>query len=117
MLKKRAALFSAGVLVLSLFALGYAQGAAKEDRVEGRIAFSDKDKSMLAVRGEHGQKNVHYDASTQWVSQYHGQKKVETIDPGQVKDGDYVICVGSYDDKKEFHATKVSKRLSHSPAQ
>jgi hypothetical protein len=117
MLKKKATLLCAGMLVFSLFAIGFAQGAAKEERVEGRIAFSDKNDSMFAVRGEHSQTNVHYDASTQWVSQYHGQKKVDTIDRSQVKDGDYVICVGSYNDKKEFHATKVSKRLSHSPAQ
>jgi hypothetical protein len=114
MLKKKAALWSAGVLVLSLLTLGFAQGAAKEARVEGRIALSDKDKSTLAVKGEHTQTTVHYDGSTQWVSQYHGDTKVNTIDASQVKDGDYVICVGSYDNKKEFHATKVSKRLSHS---
>src|ERR1700739_3130201 len=114
MLKKEAALWSAGVLVLSLLTLGFAQGAAKEARVEGRIALSDKDKSTLAVKGEHTQTTVHYDASTQWVSQYHGDTKVNTIDASQVKEGDYVICVGSYDDKKEFHAVKISKRLSHS---
>lgn len=117
MLKKGAALLSAVVLVFSLSTLGFAQGAAKEARVEGRIAFSDKDKSTFAVRvGQSvAQTMVHYDASTTWVSQYHGDKKVNTIDPSEVKDGDYVICAGSYDDKKEFHATKISKRLSHSP--
>jgi hypothetical protein len=40
---------------------------------------------------------------------------VNTIDASQVKDGDQVICLGSYDDKNEFHAAKISKRLSHSP--
>ena len=117
MLKKVAALMSAVVLVCLLSTLGFAQGAAKGARVEGRVAFSDKDKSTFAVRGEGqpgAQKIVHYDASTKWVSQYHGAKKVNTIDPSEVKDGDYVICVGSLDDKNEFHATKVSKRLSHS---
>ncbi len=58
---------------------------------------------------------VHYDASTKWVSQYHADKKVNTIDPSEVKDGDQVICLGSYDDKKDFHAATISKRLSHSP--
>jgi hypothetical protein len=116
MLKKGVALLSAVVLVFSLSTLGFAQGAAKEARVEGRIAYSDKDKSMFVVRtGQSGaQRTVHYDASTKWVSQYHGDKKENTIDPSEVKDGDYVICLGSYDDKKEFHAIKISKRLSHS---
>ena len=31
------------------------------------------------------------------------------IDPSQVKDGDYV-CIDSYGDKQEFHATLISKR-------
>jgi len=114
MLKKVTALMSAVLFVFSLSTLGFAQGAAKEARAEGRVAFSDKDKSTLAVKGEHAQTTVHYDASTQWVSQYHGDKKVNAIDASQVKDGDYVICVGSFDDKKEFHAVKISKRLSHS---
>jgi hypothetical protein len=115
MLKKVAVLMSAVVVVLSLSTLGFAQG--KEGRVEGKVKYSDKDKMTFAVGKESSgsQTVVHYDASTQWVSQYHGDKKVNTIDPSQVKDGDYVICIGSYGDKNEFHATKISKRLSHSP--
>jgi hypothetical protein len=118
MLKKGAALLSAVVLVFSLSTLGFAQGAAKEARVEGRVAYSDKDKSLLAVRSESVSEHVttvHYDASTKWVSQYHGDKKVNTIDPSEVREGDYVICVGSYNDQKEFQAARISKRLSHSP--
>jgi hypothetical protein len=118
MLKKVTALMSTAVLVFSLSTLGFAQGAAKQDRVEGRVAYSDKDKSLFAVRSESAAEHVttvHYDASTKWVSQYHGDKKVNTIDPSEVKDGDYVICLGSYNDKKEFQATRISKRLSHSP--
>jgi len=121
MLKRVATLVSAVVLVFSLLTLGFAQGAAKKARVEGWVAYSDKDKSLLAIRpetpGAHAQTVVYYDASTQWVSQYHAEKKVNTIDASQVKDGDYVICLGSYNDKKEFHATEISKRLSHSPSQ
>jgi len=115
MLKKGAAVIYVLLLASSLLTLGFAQGAAKEARVEGRIAYHDKDKSMFNVRWEHSQTTVFYGPSTEWVSQYHGETKVNTIDAGQVKDGDYVICVGSYNDKKEFHATRVSKRLSHSP--
>ncbi|HXZ31587.1 MAG TPA: hypothetical protein VEH30_04850 [Terriglobales bacterium] len=116
MLKKVAAVLFMVVLVFSMSTFGFAQGATKEARVEGRIVRSNTDNSTLDVRTEKlGQRTVHYDASTKWVSQYHGEKKVNTIDASQVKDGDYVICVGSYDDKKEFHATEISKRLSHSP--
>ena len=117
MLKKVAALGSMVVLVFSLSAAGFAKGPEKEGRVEGRVERTNKDKSTItvSVREPAVQKTVHYDASTRWVSQYHGDKKVNTIDASQVKDGDQVICLGSYDDKGEFHATDISKRLSHSP--
>ena len=116
MSKKVAAVLFMVVLVFSVSLPGFAQGGAKEARVEGRVVRSNKDKSTLTVRaGEPvAEKIVHYDASTKWTSQYHADKNVNTIDASQVKDGDYVICLGSYDDKSEFHATAISKRLSHS---
>jgi len=117
MLKKVAAVLFMIALVFSVSALGFAQGTAKESRVEGQVVRSNKDKSTLTVRvrDTETEKTVYYDASTKWVSQYHGEKKVNTIDASQVKNGDQVICLGSNDDKGEFHATTVSKRLSHSP--
>lgn len=115
MLKKIAAMLTMVVLVFAVSASGFAQGAAKEARVEGRIVRSNKDKKTLTVRiGQPvAEKIVYYDESTKWTSQYHGEEKANTIDASQVTDGDYVICVGSYDDKKELHATVISKRLSH----
>jgi hypothetical protein len=120
MLKKVAAVLFMVGLVFSVSAPGFAQEAkkeAKKDRVEGQVARSNKDNSTLTVRVREtgAQKTVHYDASTKWTSQFHGDKKVNTIDASEVKDGDQVICMGSYDDKGEFQATMISKRLSHSP--
>jgi hypothetical protein len=60
------------------------------------------------------ERTVVYDSSTKWVSQYHGDKKVNDIDRSQVKDGDYVICTGTWDKAGLLHATLISKRLSHS---
>ena len=117
MLKKVAAALCLVVVVFSMSGSGFAQGASKEARVEGRVVRSSKDKSTLTVHVQGAgniEKTVYYDASTKWTSKYHGDKKVNTIDASEVKDGDYVICLGSYDDKKEFHATMISKRLSHS---
>jgi len=116
MSKKVAGVLFMLMLFFSVSAIGFAQAAAKEGRVEGIIVRSNKDKSTLTVRvrDTEAEKTVHYDASTKWVSQYHGDKKVNSIDASQVKDGDQVICLGSYDDKNEFHATTISKRLSHS---
>ena len=115
MLKKVAAVLFMFVLVVSVSAPGFAQGASKS-RVEGKVVRSNKDKSTLTVRGRdtNTEKTVNYDASTKWVSQFHGDKKVNAIDASQVKDGDQVICLGSTDDKGEFHAATISKRLSHS---
>jgi hypothetical protein len=95
-----------------------AKKMAKEVRWEGRIQRSNPDKSTLTVRrsGSDNEMNIQYDSSTKWVSQYHGDKKVNDIDSSQVKDGDYVICKGTVDKAGVLHATLISKRLSHSPA-
>ena len=120
MLKKMTALWFMVVLVVSMSASGFAKDDKKEARVEGRVVRHSNDNSTLTVRlpneiGGGVEKTVHYDNSTGWTSKYHGAKKVNTIDASQIKDGDYVICLGSYDDKGQFHATDCSKRLSHSP--
>jgi hypothetical protein len=59
------------------------------------------------------EKVIHYDSSTRFSSQEHGAKKINDIDANQVKDGDRVICLGYYDEKGEFQAASISKRLSH----
>ena len=59
------------------------------------------------------EKIVQYDSSTRWVSQEHGSKKANDIDASQVKDGDRVICRGTWEKDGVFHATLISKRLSH----
>ena len=117
MLKKLVAVLFAATLIFALSATSFAQSKSKPDRVEGRIVRSNKDNSTLTVNSVRTKTDVtvSYDSSTKWVSQYHGDKKVNTIDAGDVKDGDYVICHGSYGDKAVFHATTISKRLSHSP--
>lgn len=114
MLKRVASVFVIAVLVLCVSTIGFA--AEKKGRVEGRVSLTDKDKSTLTVRqgDAGGEKVVHYEAATKWTSQYHGAKESNPIEAGDVKEGDYVTCVGTYDDKGDFHASVVSKRLSHS---
>ena len=133
MVKKLLALLFTSVLVFSLSMPVFAQEgskkeeaketpaqekaekkAAKEARWEGIVTRSNKDKSTLTVRkrGSSVEKIIHYDSSTQWTSQEHGSKKVNNIDTSQVKDGDRVICRGTFDEKGKFHATLISKRLS-----
>jgi len=116
MLKKQLTMLCALAIVLPLASAVFAQKTAdKQDRVEGRIVRSSKDDSSLTVRTDSNiERKVVYDSSTKWVSQYHGDKKVNNIDPAEVKDEDYVICTGTFDKSGVFHATSISKRLSHS---
>jgi hypothetical protein len=121
MVRKRFTLFCAFVIVFSLRAAVQAPAQEKtnqranEGRWEGNVIRSDPDKSTLTVRnpGSSIEKNVHYDGATRWVSQEHGSKKVNAIDPTQVKDNDRVIAIGIWD-KGVLYATLISKRLSHS---
>jgi hypothetical protein len=115
MLKKQLTLLFAFVLTFPLAPLAPAQ--AKQDRWDGNIIRSSKDQSTLTVRkvGASDERTVQYDSSTRWVSQYHGDKKVNDIDASQVKDGDRVICTGTWDKSGVLHATLISNRLSHSP--
>ncbi len=119
MLKKQLTLLFASVLTFPLTMAVFAQEAAKpkEARWEGRVETTSKEHSTLTVRKVGGsvQKTCAYDSSTKWVSQYHGDKKVNDIDVSQVNDGDYVICKGTSEKGGVIHATLISKRLSHSP--
>lgn len=86
---------------------------AMSGRWDGIVMGSDKNKSTLTVRrGDGFWRAVHYDSSTQWTSQEHHSSKINPIDASQVKNDDRVICVGFYDEKGEFHAVLISKRLS-----
>jgi hypothetical protein len=122
LVKKLLTLLFTSVLAFPLSTVVFAQEApaqakaAKEGRWEGVIVRSDKDHSTLTVRkvGSALERTVQYDSSTRWVSQEHGSKKVNDIDASQVKDGDRVICKGTWEKNGTLHATLISKRLSHS---
>lgn len=88
---------------------------ANEARWEGTVVRFSSDRSSFDVRQVSGdiQKTIYFDSATVWNSQYHGSKTVNKIDPSDVKEGDRVICLGTYNEKNEFHAKTISKRLSH----
>jgi hypothetical protein len=110
------ALALSALLVLVAPAQDKMDKKAKQDRWEGLIVRSSRDKSTLTVRkpGSSLERTVQYDSSTRWVSQEHGSKKVNNIDASEVKDGDRVIAKGTWDKEGVLHATQISKRLSHS---
>ncbi len=84
-----------------------AAGGGKEARWSGLIVRSDKDGSTLTVGKRGTEKIIHYDSSTKWT------KGTSTVDMGEFKDGDRVICLGKYNEKGEFMATRVDKRAPH----
>jgi hypothetical protein len=111
-------LFTSVVLAFPPSTLMIAQDApmkaVNEARWQGTVIRSNPDKSTLTVRDRNGvEMIVQYDSSTRWVSQEHGSKKVNDIDASQVKDNDRVICKGTREKDGTFHATLISKRLSH----
>ena len=118
MLKKLLAVLIMSVLVLSLATPLLAQDPQKDkpkkDRWEGIVTLISKDKSTLVVRkrGSDEKKTIAFDAMTEWSSAEHGSKKATAIDVSQVKEGDRVICVGTFDKDGVLHATLISKRLS-----
>jgi len=112
--KKRITLLLTAMVVLLPSMLALAQTSA---RWEGIVSRSNKQKSTLTVRtrgfNNVSEKVIHYDSSTRFTSQEHGAKNINDIDANQVNDGDRVICLGYYDEKGEFQAASISKRLSH----
>ena len=116
MFRKSAVLMFMVALVVCVAMPGFAADA-KEGRVEGVVVRRNTDKSTIVVRvrPSNNEKTVNYDASTKFSSAYHGDKKANPITADDIKDGDQVICLGSVDEKGDFHASSVSKRLSHSP--
>jgi hypothetical protein len=88
---------------------------AKQDRWEGNVVTTDPNKSLLSVSkvDSNDRRFVSYDSSTRWVSQAHASKTVNDIDASQVKEGDRVICTGTWGKDNVLHATLISKRLSH----
>ena len=86
----------------------------KKDRVEGIVSINSATKMTLTVRqiGSNATKTVAFDKATEWTSQEHGAKKANTIDSTGVKEGDRVICVGTFDKDGVLHATLISKRLT-----
>lgn len=120
MMKKLLVLLFASVVSFPLASAVFAQEAPakKEARWEGNIIRIGKDDSSLTVRkvgSPSEEKVVRYDSSTKWVSQYHGDTKLNDISPDQVKEGDRVICTGTWAKSGALQATLISLRLTHSP--
>jgi len=78
--------------------------AAKEIRWHGTLLRFSKDGSSIDVRKGTIEKKVYFDSSTKWT------KGTKTVEMKEFKDGADVICLGKYDEKGEFHATRIDLR-------
>jgi cytochrome c-type biogenesis protein CcmE len=78
--------------------------AAKEVRWHGMVVRFNKDASTLDVRKGTNEKKIYYDSSTTWT------KREKTVEMSEVKEGSDVICLGKYNEKGEFHATRIDLR-------
>lgn len=121
MLKKEFTLLFALVVTVALAIAVPAQeppAKAKDARWEGNVIRLSKDDSTLTVRkvgSTTDERIIKYDSATKWVSQYHGDTKTNDISLDQVKEGDRVICTGTWEKSGALHATLISLRLTHSP--
>jgi hypothetical protein len=80
--------------------------AAKEVRWHGTLLRFSTDATSIDVRKGTIEKKIYFDSSTKWTK----DKGTKTIDMKEFKDGSDVICLGKYDEKGEFHATRIDFR-------
>ena len=74
---------------------------AKEARWHGIIVRINKDTSTLDVKKGNSERKIYFDSSTKWTS---GKKDVEM---SAFKEGSDVICLGKFDEKGDFRATRI----------
>lgn len=86
-----------------------AEKAPAQLRWHGTITRISADGGVLTVRKGNIEKAVHLTADTKFTKTE--GKKAVNIDKGDIKEGDDVICLGKADEKKEFVAERVDKRL------
>jgi pyruvate/2-oxoglutarate dehydrogenase complex dihydrolipoamide dehydrogenase (E3) component len=77
----------------------------EEVRWRGTLMIVDTDASTLTVRNKAGvDKIIHFSSATQWT------KGKDVIELSGFKTGAHVLCLGKYDEKGAFHATRVDLR-------
>jgi len=78
--------------------------APKEARWHGTLVRINKDASTLQVRKGTTERTIHFSDSTRWT------KGTKSVAMGDFKDGADVICIGKFDEKGAFQATRVDLR-------
>ena len=98
------------VFVLAVSSTASAKGKkGTQLRWHGVLVRTSEDGSVLTVRKGNIEKAIHVTSDTKWT-QTKGKKAVD-IDKSEVKEGDDIICLGKADEKGDFVATRVDKRM------
>lgn len=95
---------SAGLAARKATAQEKKAAPAKELRWHGIIVRMNKDDSTLDVKKANVERKIHFDSSTKWT------QGTKDADMAQFKEGSDVICLGSADEKGDFHATRIDLR-------
>ena len=99
----------AGLAPHNAIANGQQKAAAgpKQGRWEGHIVSIDNDASFMDVRNSAGVvKRIHWDSSTTWT-----KVNKPVADHSEFKEEKRVICLGKYDEKGAFNATRIDLRV------
>jgi hypothetical protein len=82
---------------------------SKQARWHGMLVRISEDGSMFTVRKGNVEKSIHVNDETKYT-QTKGKKAVD-ISKSDIKENDDIICLGKFDEKGEFVATRIDKRL------
>ncbi len=86
-----------------------APATAGETKWQGNVVRIDKDHSMITIHGgpppSHDTRQVVYDSSTVWT------KVGQPVQQDELKEGSFVIFLGTVDNKGVLHATRIDLRL------
>jgi len=95
-----------GIGVQGAVAKEKAAAGPKLTRWHGTIVRINRDKSTLDVSRKSMMRTIHFDESTKWTTST-GNKPLDVKD---VKEGDDAVCLGNFNEKKEFVATQINVR-------
>ena len=86
--------------------------AGEKANVQGTVQNMSKDTSTITVRTGTGQvtRQVMYDAKTKFLYGHSDNNKPGAV--GQVKESNYISCVGTYNEKSQLMATECVYRES-----
>lgn len=112
---KKVSLLAFVAIVAALVIAAAPTASAKEKagsqlRWHGTLIRISEDGSVFTVRKGNIEKAIHVTADTKFT-RTEGKKAVN-IDKGDVKENDDIICLGKADEKGDFVAERIDKRLA-----